>query len=317
MTRRARRDVHPLVDTALDRTIAPGYSRVGLAVRRRLPGWPADPPRMDGRIVVVTGAAAGIGLAAATGFAALGASVRAVGRSRERADEAAAAVSTAVPGADARGVVCDLSAVASVRAFAGELRASEPRIDVLVHNAGVMPRERTSSADGVELMFATHVLGPWVLVQELRPLLERVITVSSGGMYSQALPAGDPQSERSEYGPQKLYARTKRQQVVLTQEWARRVPGVVFHAMHPGWVDTPGIRDALPGFTRLIGPVIRSPVEGADTIVWLGAAPEALAVNGGFWQDRGLRPTHYRLGPGEDPPEVRDELWRECERLAA
>jgi dehydrogenase/reductase SDR family protein 12 len=306
----------PLLDTALDRTIAPGYSRVGLVVRRRLAGWPADPPRIDGHVVVVTGAATGIGLAAAIGFARLGASVRPVGRSETRASEAAAAVAAAVPGADVQGLECDLSSLASVRTFTQRL-LREPRLDVLVHNAGVMPRERTYSADGVELMFATHVLAPWVMVDELLPSLGRVITVSSGGMYSQALPAGDPQSERSEYSPQKLYARTKRQQVVLTQEWAQRLTGPVFHAMHPGWVDTPGIREALPGFTKLISPVIRSAAEGADTIVWLGAAPEALGSSGGFWHDRRQRPTHYGLGPGEDPPAARAELWRECERLAA
>jgi NAD(P)-dependent dehydrogenase (short-subunit alcohol dehydrogenase family) len=302
-----------LIDTLLDRSIALGYSDIGPLVRRRLPGWPADPPRMDGQVAAVTGAASGIGLASAIGFARLGASVLAVVRSQERAAQAEADVRAAVPGADVRGVVCDLSSLDSVRAFAQGL---EPRLDVLVNNAGVMPPERSYSADGVELMFATHVLAPWVLVDQLRPLPARVITVSSGGMYSQALPFGDPQSERTEYSPQKLYARTKRQQVVLTELWAERLRGGVFHSMHPGWVDTKGIRDALPGFSRLVAPVIRDAEAGADTVVWLGAAPEALASSGRFWHDRRQRPTHYRLGAGEDPPAAREELWRECERLA-
>jgi NAD(P)-dependent dehydrogenase (short-subunit alcohol dehydrogenase family) len=173
-------------------------------------------------------------------------------------------------------------------------------------------------------MFATHVLAPWLLIDELRPLLEasapsRVITVSSGGMYSQALPAGDPQSERSKYGPEKFYSRTKRQQVVLTEQWAERLrgTGVVVHAMHPGWVDTQGIRDALPAFGKLVGPIMRDGDQGADTVVWLGAAPEALASTGRFWHDRRERPTHYLLGPREDPPEARDELWETCEHLAS
>ena len=94
-----------LVDTALDRTIAPGYGNVGLAIRKRLPGWPEDPPRMDGQVVLITGAASGIGLAAGQGFARLGATVLAVGRNQQRADDAARAI-----GGDARGIACESAA---------------------------------------------------------------------------------------------------------------------------------------------------------------------------------------------------------------
>ena len=150
-----------LVDTALDRTIAPGYGNVGLAIRSRLPGWPADPPRMDGQVVLITGAASGIGLAAGQGFARLGATVLAVGRNQQRADDAARAI-----GGDARGIACDVSSVAALK----ELPSGSHRLDVLVNNAGVMPPERTRSADGVELCFATHVLAPWVLIEQFAPM---------------------------------------------------------------------------------------------------------------------------------------------------
>ena len=96
-----------------------------------------------------------------------------------------------------RGVACDVSSVAALR----ELAAGVERLDVLVNNAGVMPAERTRSVDGVELTFATHVLGPFVLIQALAPVLEanapaRVINVTSGGMYTQALRPGDLMSEQ-------------------------------------------------------------------------------------------------------------------------
>jgi dehydrogenase/reductase SDR family member 12 len=311
------------VDTFLDRSIALGYGKVGLRIRERLAEWPADPPRMDGKVALVTGAASGLGLATAVGYARLGASVRAHARSADRADEAVAEILRQSPGSDVRPVDCDISSLAAIRAFVGDFVAAEDRLDVLVNNAGVMPPERTRSADGAELMFATHVLATWALIDGFAPLLRtsapaRVINVSSGGMYSQSIPAGDLQSERASYNPNTLYARTKREQVVITEQWAERLDGtgVVVHAMHPGWVDTKGIQDALPGFLKLVRPIIRTPEEGADTIVWLGASPEPLASTGGFWSDRRLRPTHYRLGAGEDSAAARAEVWAACERLA-
>ncbi len=312
------------LDTVLDRTIALGYGNVGLSLRRHLGSWPADPPRMDGKVALVTGAASGIGLAACQGFARLGASVRAVARNDGRAQEAAEQIIAAVPGADVRALGCDVSSLAELCEFAQRLRRAETRLDVLVNNAGVMPDERARSPEGHELMFATHVLAPFALTASLRELLERsapglVINVSSGGMYGQSLPADDLQSEETSYGPKKLYARTKREQVVITEMLAERLrgSGVVVHAMHPGWVDTKGVREWLPVFRAVTRPIIRSPEEGADTIVWLGAAEEPLRCTGRFWHDRRVRPTHYALGASADAESDRQKLWDLCSSLVA
>ena len=299
-----------LIDDALDRTIVLGYGRVGLLARRRLPGWPTDPPRIDGAAVLVTGAASGLGLAAACGFARLGATVHALARDPARAEEAVGRVQAAVPGADVRPQACDLSSLHAVSAFA----ARELRFDVLVNNAGVMPPERRRSVDGHELMFATHVLAPLALTMLLLP--GRVINVSSGGMYSQSLPNdGDWESDRAPYSPKKLYARTKREEVVITEMLAERLRGrgVVVHAMHPGWADTEGLKRAMPSFRKAIRPIIRNADEGADTIVWLGAAPEPGRTTGLFWHDRRPRPTHYRIAHSGDDANTREELWAYCE----
>jgi dehydrogenase/reductase SDR family protein 12 len=308
-----------MIDTLLDRSIALGYGNVGLVVRRHLPGWPADPPRMDGAVVLVTGAAAGLGLASSVGFARLGATVHALARSSERAGEAVGRILAAAPGADVRPAGCDVASLAAIRDFAQEFSAREPRLDVLVNNAGVMPGERTASPDGHELMFATHVLAPLALSTLLSGVLGasapgRVINVSSGGMYAESLPVGDWESERSPYSPKKLYARTKREEVVIGEIMAERLRdrGVFVHGMHPGWADTEGVQQWMPVFRALIRPIIRTPEEGADTIVWLGAAPEPLTRSGLFWQDRRPRPTHYRLGASPDSAQERDALWRYC-----
>ena len=313
-----------LIDTALDRSIVLGYGNIGLNARRQLPGWPADPPRMDGQVVLVTGAASGLGLAACEGFARLGAGVRALARDQGRAADAVAQVSEHVPDADIRPVACDVSSLGELRGFAERFRAEESRLDVLVNNAGVMPDERTRSTDGHELMFATHVLAPFALTAWLADLLKasapaRVINVSSGGMYDQRLPAEDFQSDAASYGPKKLYARSKREQIVITEQWAERLAGtgVVVHAMHPGWADTKGVQTWMPVFRKLTRPIIRSAQEGADTIVWLGAAPEPLESTGGFWHDRAMRPTHYLIGAGAEGGAERRALWEYCESLVS
>ncbi|HKO28926.1 MAG TPA: SDR family NAD(P)-dependent oxidoreductase [Solirubrobacteraceae bacterium] len=308
-----------MIDTVLDRSIALGYGNAGLLVRRRLPGWPADPPRIDGATVLVTGAASGLGLASAIGFARLGATVHALARSEPRALEAVARITAAVPGADARPTSCDVSDLNALRVFAGQFAEREPHLEVLVNNAGVMPDDRTASADGHELMFATHVLAPLGLTAGLAPSLERsaparVINVSSGGMYGQALPVGDWESVRTTYNPKKLYARTKREEVMVTEFLAERLRdrGIIVHAMHPGWADTEGVRRWMPVFRKMTRPIIRSPDQGADTIVWLGAAPEPLRETGLFWQDRRPRPTHYRLGASPGSESDREALWGYC-----
>jgi dehydrogenase/reductase SDR family member 12 len=85
--------------------------------------------------------------------------------------------------------------------------------------------------------------------------------------------------------------------------------------MHPGWVDTPGVQSSLPRFYKATKLLLRTPEEGADTIVWLGAAPQPACSTGGFWQDRRQRPTH-RVPWTTETPEDRERLWGECERLS-
>jgi NAD(P)-dependent dehydrogenase (short-subunit alcohol dehydrogenase family) len=136
-------------------------------------------------------------------------------------------------------------------------------------------------------------------------------------MYSQRMPSGDLQSEQASYGPKKFYARTKREEVAISERWAEELSGtgVVVHSMHPGWVDTEGVRSWMPVFRAITRPIIRDPDQGADTILWLGAAQEPLRSSGQFWHDRRPRPTHYRLGAPAPSAQEREELWRYCRTL--
>ncbi len=315
---RVLRSLTPLLDTALDRAIVPGYSRIGFRLRR---GWWAEDPRPDalaGHTVAITGANSGLGRAAAVGAARLGAAVRMLCRDEQRGEAARAEILAAVPAADVRVDRCDLSDLASVRAAADRLRAELPALRGLVHNAGVLPAERTETGDGHELTVATHVLGPHLLTEQLRPLLAaatdaRVAFVSSGGMYAQRLRIDDPEFHEGEFDGTAAYARTKRMQVVLAQLWAKRLvdDGVAVHAMHPGWAATPGVTDSLPRFATLTAPILRSAEQGADTVVWLLAAEAAGRSTGLFWHDRRPRPTSYLPFTRSSDADA-ERLWDYC-----
>jgi NAD(P)-dependent dehydrogenase (short-subunit alcohol dehydrogenase family) len=309
------RPLQRLVDASLEATVVASFTDIGINVRRHLGAWEdLDAIDATGRVVLITGATSGLGLATARRLARMGASVRLVGRDPAKTDVARATVEADAPHADVASYLADLSSLADVRRLVDEVLEREPRLDVLVHNAGALLSERMLSADGHEMTFATMVLGPFALTEGLRPLLERtggarVITVSSGGMYAQKLAIDDLESEH-EYRGSVTYARAKRAQVVLTELWAQRDPSrtVVFHSMHPGWAATPGVHDALPRFERVLGPRLRSPDEGADTIAWLAVADEPTHSSGRFWLDRRPRGTH-RLPSTRESPEDRARLW--------
>ena len=307
------------VDKAMDRLIAPGFTRIGPAVRSRLPGWPADPEpgSLTGKVAAVTGASSGLGVATAEGLAKLGAEVRLVVRDTDKAEGVRAQIQRDVPGAKIAIDRCDIGDLDDVRRFAAELDVE--RLDVLVHNAGAMPAERTESAQGHELTMALHLLGPVLMTELLRPALSghdaRVLFVTSGGMYSQRLRADDPEYRRGDYSGTTAYARSKRAQIELLPLLAQRWTGIGVHATHPGWADTPGVVDSMPTFHKLTGPFLRDAACGADTTVWLSAVrPQPVA--GRLWHDRRARPTHM-LRKTRSTDAERDQMWRWCREATA
>lgn len=282
-----------LVDGLLDATVA-GYTAPGLSLRRALPDWPVDPEpdALAGHRVVVTGASSGIGEAAATFAALLGADVELVVRDRQKAGPIADRINRDCARTATRVWTCDLADPDRARLCGRELAAQGP-VHAVVHNAGVLPERRTTSPDGHELTMAVHVLGAVRLTDAIAVALDddaRIVFVTSGGMFTQALPVDDPDYERGDYAGATAYARSKRTQVDLLPWFQRRWPAAVY-AMHPGWVDTPGLASALPRFRRLTRPVLRDPAQGADTIAWLLAtAPRPPGQT--LWHDRRPRNTH-------------------------
>ncbi|XP_064943706.1 uncharacterized protein LOC135596004 isoform X2 [Musa acuminata AAA Group] len=151
----------------------------------------------------------------------------------------------------------------------------------------------------LELNFAVNVAATYALTELMMPLLEkaapdaRVITVSSGGMYTTPL-TPDLQFSESNFDGTLQYARNKRVQVALTEKWAETYTGkgIDFYSMHPGWADTPGVAQSLPGFSERLSGKLRTKDEGADTVIWLALQPKEKLKSGAFYFDRAEAPKH-------------------------
>lgn len=312
-----------VADAALELSVAGGFGSPGIRARALLFDWD-DLPRLDGRTVLITGATSGIGRAAAISMAKLGASVTIVGRDQGRTATAAEQITAAAgTGQPVTAAVADVGLLADVRRLIDQFAAGHDHLDVLVHNAGALTAQHQLTSEGFEATYATQVLGPHAITTGLLDLLRagtspRVITVSSGGMYAERLDLQGLQMTSDNYDGVRAYARAKRAQVVMTQQWAQRDTGQVqFHSMHPGWADTPGVQKSLPGFRRVTRPILRTAEQAADTIVWLAGVDPIPAPNGTFWLDRMPRRTVWLPGTGGSAAE-HAALWETvCQQSGA
>ncbi|XP_049557298.1 dehydrogenase/reductase SDR family member 12 isoform X4 [Orcinus orca] len=245
--------------------------------------------QVPGRAFMVTGGNSGIGKATAFEIARRGGTVHLVCRDENRAEGARGEIIRESGNQNIFLHIVDLSDPKTVWKFVENFK-QEHTLNVLINNAGCMVNKRELTEDGLEKNFATNTLGVYVLTTALIPVLEkehdpRVVTVSSGGMLVQKLNTDDLQSERTAFDGTMVYAQNKRQQVVLTEQWARAHPAIHFSCMHPGWVDTPGVRLSMPGFHARLGARLRSEAQGADTVLWLALAPTAaVQPSGRFFQ---------------------------------
>lgn len=306
-----------LIDRVIEAPVVTSFTSLGYQARRRLDGWTdLDSYDLSGRVVAITGPTSGLGMAAAERLSGLGATLILVARNEGKVVALRDRLIAATGNESVSFVVADMGDLEAVRWAASEIRRLTDRLDVLVHNAGALSATRKVSPQGIEMTVASQVVGPFLLTGRLLDLLEstpgsRVLTMSSGGMYTVGPSVSGLQMDAASYRGAQQYALAKRAQVTLNEMWADRVPGVRFHALHPGWADTPGVEESLPAFRRIVGPLLRTPDQGADTLVWLAADDgDPLESSGGFWLDRRRRDIH-RLGSTRvaDTPDRRERLW--------
>jgi retinol dehydrogenase 14 len=276
---------------------------------------------LSGRVILVTGATAGIGLEASAKLAEMGAELVLVARDRAKGEAAVGTVAARSPSTAVSLMLCDFASQAQVRALAARVMASHPKLHVLVNNAGSVNARREITEDGIERTFAVNHLGPFLLTSLLtEPLARstpaRVVTVASAAHRDGTMPFDDLQFERGGYSILRAYARSKLANVLFTAELARRLTGsgVTANCLHPGTVAT-SIWSHAPWYARpLLGvaKMFMSSVEqGADTIVYLAASPEVEGRTGGYYE-RNRKVLVSRLAQDE---ETAARLWQHSAAL--
>jgi len=288
---------------------------------------------MKGKVVVITGATSGIGQVAAESLAGWGARIVQVARDQGRGQEAMKRLGERTPNVAHSIFYADLSRLSEMKRIALEIATAEPRIDVLINNAGAMFGSRHLTEDGLERTFALNHMAYFVLTHGLRGRLAasapaRVVNTASDAHLGARLDINDLQSEKAyrgnfletlRYGGPgfKVYGRSKLCNILFTRELARRLAGtgVTANSLHPGFVAT-RFGDETGGLISFgIGVAKRfalSPQQGAETLIYLASSPEVAGVSGEYFAK--CRPATPSQAAQDDA--MAQHLWAETARLA-
>ncbi len=277
---------------------------------------------MQGKVVVITGATSGIGQVTAERLAEMGSRLVLVARDKARAESTLARLRQAGPGIAHTVHYADLSRIAEMKRVAAEIADAEPRIDVLINNAGALFSSRQVTADGLELTFATNHVAYFVLTHGLRANLlaaaptARVINTASDAHKGNKLDFNDLQSA-NDYRAFKVYGRSKLCNILYTRELARRWAGtgVTANTLHPGFVAT-RFGDQSGGMLSRVVRIAKtfaiSEEKGAQTIIYLASSNEVASINGKyFYKCRVATPTKEA-----QDDDAANRLWQETEKLA-
>jgi len=254
-----------------------------------------DVPDQHGRLAVVTGANTGLGFETAQVLAGRGASVVLAVRDIDKGKRAAARIAGTAPGADVTVQPLDLTSLDSIRATADELGAAQPRIDLLINNAGVMFTPKQTTSDGFELQFGTNHLGHFaltgLLLEQMLPVPDsRVVTVSSIMHRVRArINFDDLRGERS-YSRVAAYSQSKLANLMFTYELQRRLSdagATIAVAAHPGLANTELTRNS-PAIAAFFYARVMSQNAAMGALPVLRAATDPAVLGGQYYGPRGF-----------------------------
>ncbi|MGK3997697.1 SDR family oxidoreductase [Sorangium sp. So ce1024] len=275
---------------------------------------------MRGKICIVTGGNTGIGKETARGLAQRGATVVLACRDTQKGEAAREDIARTTGNEDVRVMGLDLASKASIRSFAESFRAARDRLDVLVNNAGVWLRSRSTTRDGLEATFGVNHVGTWLLTQELLPLLKqsapsRIVILSSKLHYSGTMDWEDLQFERRKYSSMTAYKQSKLANVLFTRALSRRLAGtgVTVNAVHPGVVATELTRDFPKLFMKLSQLFLLTPEQGAACSLHVATAPELDGVTGEYFEKSRIKPA----AAAALDEAAQERLWKLTEALVA
>jgi NAD(P)-dependent dehydrogenase (short-subunit alcohol dehydrogenase family) len=276
---------------------------------------------MKSKVVVITGGTSGIGQVAAEKLAVMGARIVLIARDKARADATLARIRQRGPGLNHTLHIADLSSMEAVRRVGAEIAAAEPRIDVLINNAGAMFYDRQVTVDGLERTFATNHMAYFILTLALRTSLiaaapARVINTASDAHRRSKLDFEDLQCERN-YRAFTAYGRSKLSNILFTRELARKLAGtgVTANSLHPGVVNTrfaDSGHGALYHVFRVVKTFALTPEKGAETTIYLASAPELAGITGEYFK-KCARATPTKEAQDDD---AAARLWAESLRIA-
>jgi NAD(P)-dependent dehydrogenase (short-subunit alcohol dehydrogenase family) len=277
---------------------------------------------MQDKTVVVTGGTSGIGEVVARKLAEMGARIILIARDKSRAEATLARLRKSGPGLAHCAHLADLTQLAEMKRVARQIAAEEPRIDVLINNAGALFGTRRLTPDGLERTFALNHMSYFVITQLLWERIvasapARIVSTASGAHEGAVLDFDDLQSEGG-YSARKAYSRSKLCNILFTRELARRLKntGVMANCLHPGFVATRfGDQSGgmISNFVRLAKFFAISPEEGAKTIVYLASSPEVAGLTGQYFYK--CRATQPSLAARDDRAALL--LWERSATLAA
>lgn len=276
---------------------------------------------MKGKTVVITGGTSGIGEVAALELAQMGARIVLVGRDKPRAQTTLARLRERGPGLAHTVHYADLTRLAEMKRVAAQIAGAEPRIDVLINNAGAMFAARRVTEDGLERTFALNHMAYFVVTAGLRERLTasagaRIVNTASDAHRGAMLDFDNLQSEKG-FGALQAYGRSKLCNILFTRELARRLhgTGVTANCLHPGFVAT-RFGDQSGGLISHMVWLAKyfaiPPTEGAKTVVYLASSPEADGVSGKyFYKCRATTPS-----PAAEDDQAASALWERSVALA-